>query len=505
MLEKLTFFLKKYIWPIEREELKLFLPLAVLMFCILFNFSALRSIKDSLVVSDVGAEAISFLKLWLVLPLAIIFTISYVKLSNILKIDHMFYVVISFFVSFFLLFAFVFYPHQEFFHPGQDTVNYLITQFPYLKWFIKLFGKWTFALMYAFGELWSAVVINLMFWQFANHIINTECAKRFYPMLGMVGNIGLIAAGSIIVSCSNISALPEEYMAGLASYYSTEEEFSLKVLILAITISSMVAMYLFGYISRLFETQIVHPDHHSIDESKTRLSVRESIKLIMHSKYVAHIAFIVLSYGLAINVLEGPWKAKIHELYPTTHGYLSYMGKFNIWMGISSVLFTIIAGNLIRHFSWLFAALMTPIVILVTGTLFFCFVIFGDLFTEILGTYAFNPIAAAVFIGALQNILSKSTKYSLFDSTKEMAYIPLSVELRTKGKATVEVIAAKLGKSTGAFVQSAFFTIVPTATFASIGSTLMTVFIVIMVLWVINVYKLNREYNAKLALVEKRM
>ena len=100
-----------------------------------------------------------------------------------------------------------------------------------------------------------------------------------------------------------------------------------------------------------------------------------------------------------------------------------------------------------------------------------------------------------MIIGAIQNILSKSTKYSLFDSTKEMTYIPLSLELRTKGKAAVEVVGLKFGKSLGAFAQSFIFILVPNASFDSVTTYLMTIFILIIILWIWNIKKLNEEYS----------
>lgn len=79
--------IRSIFFPIHTHELKRFIPMALMMLFILFNYTVLRNIKDSLVVNAKGSDAdiISFLKLWGTTPAAILFMLFYSKLSNAFK------------------------------------------------------------------------------------------------------------------------------------------------------------------------------------------------------------------------------------------------------------------------------------------------------------------------------------------------------------------------------------------------------------------------------------
>lgn len=492
-----TIFLKKlksFFWPIENKELSFFVPMAIMMMCALYNFSALRSIKDSLVVSNIGAESISFLKLWVVLPSAILFTLIYLKLSNIFSLDKVFYIITSGFLLFFIIFSLWLYPNKELIHPDHDYINSLIQLHPHLKWFIKIFGHWSFALMYIFSELWSVVIINLMFWQFANHIVESESAKRFYPLFGLIGNFGLVISGNAMVFFSDVEAIPHSIVDFASNSNSIGADVSIKLSIFSVIFVGIIMLCTMFYLNKYVLGKKVLNKKDTKD-TVTKLSLIDSIKLIVSSKYVGYITIIIICYGLAINLLEGPWKAKIRELHPTQQEYLAFMGHFNIWMGTSCITFMVIGSNILRFFGWKIAALFTPTVIGITGVAFFSFVLFSSYQVNSNHILWFNPLVAAVFAGGLQNILSKSSKYSLFDSTKEMAYIPLSLELRTKGKAAAEVIGAKFGKSLGAIIQSSIFIIMPSTDFSEITTILMIIFVLVIAVWLLDVLALSKEYD----------
>ncbi len=151
--------LRRIFWPIEWNENKKFIPMALMMACILFNYATLRSVKDGLVVTNIGPEAISFLKLYVVLPSAILLMILYAKLCNIMSQRKVFYTVATFFIGYFALFALASYPNAQ--------------------WFIRIIGKWTYASFYVAAEMWGSMMLTLLFWQFANQITKTNEAKRF--------------------------------------------------------------------------------------------------------------------------------------------------------------------------------------------------------------------------------------------------------------------------------------------------------------------------------------
>ncbi|MFP3018662.1 MAG: NTP/NDP exchange transporter [Candidatus Tisiphia sp.] len=482
--------MRRVVWPIEWHENKKFLPMAGMMFCILLNYSTLRSIKDGFVVTSIGPEAISFVKTYVVLPMAVLFMVAYVKLCDMLKQENVFYAVTSFFLAYFVLFTFVLYPYPELVHPNPKTIDALSNEYPNFKWFIRVIGQWSFAIFYAMSELWGSMMLSLLFWQFANQITKTEEAKRFYSMFGMLANLSLPVTALI-----------------LAYFLSKEtqivsEDLKFIPLLLIMIFSGLVIMLLYRWMNQhvLTDPTLYQPTSKTNKKSKVKLSLGESFKMIFTSKYLGLIVSLILAYGVSVNLVEGVWKSKIRQLYPTKEEYTMYMGQFQAWQGVTAILFMIVGSNILRRVSWFTAAMITPVMMLITGIAFFAFIFFDSTIAMyITGLLTSGPLAIAVMIGMIQNILSKATKYSLFDATKNMAYIPLDKDLRTKGQAAVEVIGGRFGKSGGGIIQSTFFILLPSFTFVEATPYFAGIFFVIVILWIYAVKALNKEYQVQIS------
>jgi AAA family ATP:ADP antiporter len=154
---------------------------------------------------------------------------------------------------------------------------------------------------------------------------------------------------------------------------------------------------------------------------------------------------------------------------------------------------------------WRTASLLTPIMILVTGSAFYIFLIYREnniMLSSIILTLGTTPLYLAIMLGGAQNILSTSTKYAFFDTTKEISYIPLDEELKTKGKAAADLIGGKLGDSTGAFIQWSILQIGymfnSSISLIGLSAYFFMIFIMILVVWFIAAHYLNKEFHKKI-------
>lgn len=499
---------RSYVWPVHNHEYKKLIPMLIMAFCISFNYTILRDAKDGLVVTapGSGAEAIPFLKVYGVVPCALIYMIIYTKLSNTLSREGLFYAAIAPFLVFFSLFSTVIYPLRDVLHPT-TSADALQAWLPAgLSGVAACYRNWSYALFYIMAELWGSAVLSLLFWGFANQITKISEAKRFYTIFGIGFNVALLVSGPAIVWVSNIRQhLPE----GVDAW-----QISLNYLMGMVVVAAILVVISYYWMNRnvLCDAQYYDPTQIKGKKSKLKMSLGDSFKLIFNSKYLGCLTVLVIAYGIAINLVEVSWKAQLKESYSNPNDYLTFMGYFSTATGAVTVLMLIfVGGNVIRSLGWKIAAMITPIILLVTGGGFFGFVLFKQHLQGLIAVFGTSPLMLAVLFGAAQNIMSKSSKYSLFDPTKEIAYIPLDEESKVKGKAAVDVVGARLGKSGGSLIQQ--FLLFSLGSVSAIGPYICGIMLFIIAAWLWAANSLGnqflslsakREEEAKLAAAEAK-
>lgn len=481
-----------YIWPIFRSELPKFLFITLLMFSILGIQNLIRAMKDSVINTMIGTETISFLKFWGVMPAAFLVTIIYVKLVSVMKGENIFYLIMSVFIGFFILFAFYLFPNYETFHLNAETTNNLVATYPNFKWFILLLSNWSFSLFYIIAELWPNAVFALLFWQFVNKITTVDESKRFYPLFGLFGQTGLILSGIFLENLSSMNS----YFIETFNLSASKQVITMQLVIFVVSILGIIGLISFWILNhRILDLEST--ENLQFKVKKNHLTLKESWQLIKGSRYIRLIAILLICYGFAINLVEGPWKYEASKIYKTVDEFSEFVGKYLRYTGILTISFVLLGSNIVRRLGWMSAAIITPIMVFVTGLIFFMITNFDPIGMLMIVFFSFtDPVMLAVVIGAIQNILSKSSKYTLFDSTKEMAYVPLDEQLKTRGKAAADMIGTKLGKSSSALIQSMLFVLIPSATYATISPFLMCIFMIVCIVWIWAVIELNKEYKS---------
>lgn len=480
-------FLRQFV-PCKNNELNIFLPLFGIKLCVSFIYSVLTTIKDTIVVTASGAEVIPILKGGVVIIAAFVVMLAYTKLSNYIKRKNMFYVMILPFLIFFAVYGFILYPYQNVLIPT-TSATWLLEQVGanHQHW-VAVYKYWMHALFFVIAELWGGVVIGLLFWGFANQITNIKDAAKFYVVYTIGGHIGSLISGGVILVCSNI-------------FKGQSYDFIMRTLMLLAIGVGILIVKLYWHTNKKLQTAESFDIEVTKKElnSKSKLSLKESILYIIRSPYLGLIALMVISYGLSVNLVEVSWKALVKLQYPNPSDYQAYMGLIQLILGsVSIVLAIFFSTNLMRKFGWYICAQLTPIVLGI------CSIIFLALFLTFPSNqynqpiiFGATPLLLLVICGGIHNIACKAMKYCVFDTTKEMAYIPLDMEAKTKGKAAVDLVSARFGKTGSSWIQILLIDLIGGGSILGVAALLIPIVILVVGVWMRAVFNLNKRFTVE--------
>lgn len=463
----------------------------LLMIClIVFCYDLLRNMKDAISITASGAEIIPFIKVWALLPGAILLTYIFTKLSNYYSQERVFYIMISGFLIFFAFFAFVLYPLRHSLHP-HAAADYLESVLPLgLKGLVSMLRHWSFTLFYVACELWGSIVMTVIFWGFANEVTKIDEAKRFFGVFCLGANCCGILAGQAGLFIPNENTMPDQI----------REEWGAALMILCsvVILCGIAVMALFRWMNKNVLNDAAFDELHKTKsefKAKGKLSMKESFSYLSNSKYLICIAVLVVAYNIVINLVEVVWKDQLRRLYPSPDDYFKFMSYLTMSIGIASAIMSLFMSRIIARIGWTGTALLTPIIMVITSVGFFGFIFYRSVVGEdVLLFLGATPLYLAVMFGAAQNCLSKAMKYSVFDGTKEMAFIPLSHECKLRGKAAIDGVGSRLGKSGGSIIHTVLLMFFGSLSASSVYVA--TILMVVIGFWIIAAKSLGKQFNA---------
>lgn len=422
------------------------LPLGIIFFGASFNLAVLQSLKDAIMVTTAGAETLPFLASLGVLPASLAFFVLYGRMVEALPSRMVFYAAIAPLVAFYAFFAAVLYPTHGMLHPTGLVDAALSWGVPTgLMGLVKCVQYWTFSLFYCSAELWGSVVISVLFWSLANEVCTVAEAKSVYPLMGIAANIALVLSGSFV---KLVNRLPSVAAGSTHVMLST-------------LVGGILAMTAFMMLSKATLDNFVIGPYCSLDpvtatkpsaKKKKRGSLADSLQIIRGSSKITSLAVLVVSYGISHRLFEFSWKGALRTLYPTAQGYQGVLADVSIATGWATITFMLLGKFVFQYLGWRAAASATPIAMLVSGGAFFGLSLAASYGISVAGM---NPVAmafAGVAAGGITQVFARSSKFSLFDPAKEMVYIEMSQEEKSKGKAAVDLLGSQIGKSGGAWI-----------------------------------------------------
>ncbi len=389
----------------EREEFKKFLRMGLIFAFILGSYWTLRVLKDSVLINLVDKAAQPWAKglsLLCLVPILMIYTRLFDKYSR----EKMFYLLASVYTVITLLFGVLLLLPGV----GQAASEVIAARTGLAYYGTKIIGyAW-----YVFVESYGSLVVAL-FWGLATDITMPDSAKRGFPLVVAIGQIGGILGPLLI------TGLPHRL--GLSTS-------SLSIFIAGGVVFSIIA--LLKYFFRATPKDLLvsfHGKNEAVAEAEQEPGFLEGLKLLLQHKYLLGIFAVISFYEIIVTIFDFHFKYLAGSVYSGIA-----LDRYFGWYGSSVNLVALIClllgvSNITRLLGVGVALALMPIIV-------------GGALTGFISVNSLN------FLFWLM-VGSKAINYALNGPAMKQLYIPTTPDVRFKSQAWIETFGSRGSKGLG--------------------------------------------------------
>lgn len=430
----LKFYYRVYGDKLPPSEMLRTLTLASTLFFMIGGYWSLRSLKDTVLISLCGYQAIPKAKMLSVfVVLGVVSVYNHMLDSNLAK-HQLFYIFGTFYFGVFSLISFLLMD------PNIGLDNRSQSPDRILGW-----------ISYCTIESYGSVMVSL-FWSFANSNIKLETAKASYGVMVALAQLGSIMGPAVIQTFANQWGVAQCYLIA-----------SLSMLLLQGTMYYYVRTY---GTSELRERAEEKANSEKLGaptpkEKKPKAGILEGLQLFGKYNYVKGIFAISCLFMVEVTIVDFTLKVlateyfseefpcdKTMECYnPVTkefglsdgalNGMASFMGLFGVATNSLSFVFSLFGTSAIIRYLGLRLTLL----------------LFPSLCLIVIIVVRLRPTLYVVFFAMM---MLKGNSYALNNPTKELLYQPTSSAVRYKAKSWIDIFGARGSKALGSVVTNAF-------------------------------------------------
>lgn len=436
------------------------------------NFAVLRSVRMTLAVADLGGGAhwVPMFELFGAMPGAFIMTWGLARLLKRHSIEKVFFATLALFLGFFLLFSISIYPALQSYRLANPEGNILVPAFSMI--------------FYTMSELWKPALAVILFWGLVNQYLPIAEAKKLYAPLMLGGSVGAMFASPIISVCTS------ETLWGIDSSSPLHWKYSFNAIIGIVVLIGIVTAALYHLLWKELSRSDFKAD--SPLPAKEEHLTSGKVLACLKDPQLRLLAWIVVADYFAYSLGEVIFLGIAKMLYTNPSDYCNFMGKLATWSGVLTFLSSLlIAPYFLQKHKWVVSAMVTPVCLLITETLFF--VSIKSQHIGFLGWSHSEWISMVVFLGAVQYTLCRGMKYSFFDASKELAFVYMPETIRMNGKLVVDGLSARVGRGTSSLLSLALLSLTGGVIASAFASSIIAIGFTIS--WIVSTFKLGKTID----------